>query len=132
MVTKFIPRLRDKRLLTEELINLLPSEQRISVDSAFPIWWYNLRKTGGLRLTEHGYNMLVNQLDIGHYDFAIDDPTEFNQHTILDLDRKMQMPYYIIYYNKGIPKSIVFFGSKEAVLANLYGSLEKFLDNYSP
>jgi hypothetical protein len=49
---------------------------------------------------------------------------------ILSLDRKLQMPYYIV-ATKGIPKSVVFFDSKEAVLANLYGDLEKFLDNYN-
>jgi hypothetical protein len=26
----------------------------------------------------------------------------------------------------------VFFGSKEAVMVNLYGNLEQFLDNYQP
>jgi hypothetical protein len=40
------------------------------------------------------------------------------------------MPYYIV-ATKGVPKAVVFFDSKEAVLANLYGDLEKFLDNYN-
>jgi hypothetical protein len=41
----------------------------------------------------------------------------------------MQMPYYIS-ATKGIPKKIVFFGSQEAVMVNLYGNLQQFLDNY--
>jgi len=131
MVAKFIPKIRDKRRLTEELINLLPIEQRPTVDTALPIWWHNLRKTGGLRLTDQGCNLLVNQLDVKYYDFNIDDPTEFTQHTILDLDRKMQMPYYI-HVVKGIPKKIILFGSQEAVVVHLYGNLQQFLDNYDP
>jgi hypothetical protein len=50
---------------------------------------------------------------------------------MLALDRKIQMPYYIS-ATKGIPKKIVFFGSREAVMINLYGDLQKFLDNYTP
>jgi len=121
---------RNKLKLTEQLVNQLPEEQRISVESARVSWWYNLRPTGGLRLTQLGWFALADTLDLEFYEYRIDDPMKFNQHTILDLDRKLQMPYYII-TTKGVPKSIVFFGSKEAVLANLYGSLEKFLDNYS-
>ena len=31
-----------------------------------------------------------------------------------------------------ISKKIVFFGSQEAVMVNLYGDLKKYLDNYQP
>jgi hypothetical protein len=121
---------RDKRQLTRELIALLPEEQRISVDSALPSWWFNLRKTGGLRLTKAGYDVFTKDLDLAHYEYAIDNPMLFNQQTILDLDRKMQMPYYI-HAVKGMPKKIIFFSSKEAVMINLYKNLQQFLDNYN-
>jgi hypothetical protein len=120
---------RNKHQLTKELIDLLPDEQRISVDSAIPAWWYNLRKNGGMRLTTTGYRVFVENLELEHYDYQISDPQEFNQHTILKLDRKLQTPYYI-HAVKGIPKKVVFFGSREAVMANLYRNLEQFLDNY--
>jgi len=122
---------RDKRKLTEELIALLPSEQRISLESAIPSWWFNLRRNGGMRLTAMGYQKFAKDLDLEHYSYSIDNPLLFNQHTILKLDRKMQMPYYI-HAVKGIPKEIVFFGSKEAVMVNLYQNLQQFLDNYEP
>ena len=84
-----------------------------------------------MRLTGPGHLAFVKDLELEHYEYAIDNPLLFNQQTILDLDRKMQMPYYIS-ATKGIPKKIVFFGSKEAVMVNLYGNLKKFLDNYEP
>lgn len=84
-----------------------------------------------MRLTGMGYMAFVNDLDLEHYEYTITDPMQFNQNMILDLDRKMQMPYYI-HAVKGIPKKIVFFGSKEAVMVNLYGNLKQFLDNYRP
>jgi hypothetical protein len=122
---------RDKTRLTQDLIDLLPNEQRISVASALPAWWFNLRRTGGMRLTSLGYHIFVEDLKLEHYSYVIDDPLHFTQQTILSLDRKMQMPYYI-HAVKGIPKQIVLFGSREAVMVNLYGNLQQFLDNYQP
>jgi len=120
---------RDKKKLTEQLIALLPEERRMSVDSAMPSWWFNLRKNGGMRLTGLGYATFVNDLELEHYNYAILDPLAFNQQLILKLDRKLQTPYYI-HAVKGVPKMVVFFGSREAVMANLYGNLQQFLDNY--
>jgi hypothetical protein len=121
---------RDKRKLTEELVPQLDTDLGITVKQAMRTWWFNIRKTGGMRLTGPGYQAFKEQLDLTYYEFAINDPTEFNQELILDLDRKIQMPYYIS-ATKGIPKKIVFFGSMEAVMVNLYGDLKKFLDNYT-
>jgi hypothetical protein len=125
---RYILDVRDKRKLTQELINLIPGDQQPTVESIFPVWWYNLRKNGGMRLTATGYTTLVNTLDLEHYEYTIDDPITFNQQTILDLDRKLQMPYYI-HAVKGVVRKIIFFGSKEAMMANLYGNLGRFLEN---
>lgn len=123
--------MRDKTRLTQDLLTLLPGERAMSVDSALPAWWFNLRRTGGMRLTRLGFETFVEQLDLEHYNYTIDDPVLFNKQTILTLDRKMQMPYYIDAV-KGIPKKICFFGNQEAVMVNLYGNLQQFLDNYRP
>lgn len=120
--------MRDKRQLTEQLIRLLPGNQQISLESAIGAWWFNLRKNGGMRLTTTGYTTFVQVLDLEHYEYSINDPVTFTQHTILDLDRKLQMPYYI-HVVKGVPKKIIFFGSCEAMMANLYGNLSRFLEN---
>lgn len=128
---KFILDVRDKRRLTEELVQQLDTDLGITVRQAMRTWWFNIRKTGGMRLTGPGYHAFREQLDLACYEFPISDPTEFTQQLILDLDRKIQMPYYIS-ATKGIPKKIVFFGSQEAVMVNLYGNLKKYLDNYQP
>ena len=121
--------MRNKQKLTEELVKQLDPDLGVTVKRAMHSWWFNIRKTGGMRLTSPGYQTFCEDLDLTRYEFAINDPHGFNQHTILDLDKKMQMPYYI-HAVKGIPKKIVFFGSREAVMVNLYGDLKKFLDNY--
>jgi hypothetical protein len=122
---------RDKHQLTQQLIDLLPEADCISLNSALSSWWFNIRRTGGMRLTGIGYQIFVNQLNLEHYAYSITDPLIFNKRLILKLDRKMQMPYYI-HAVKGIPKQVIFFGSREAVMANLYGNLEQFVDNYQP
>jgi hypothetical protein len=122
---------RDKLRLTEELVALLPEEDRVNLKFAMSAWWYNIRRSGGMRLTSVGYSAMTDILEMEHYSYSIDDPHIFNQQLILKLDRKMQMPYYIDTV-KGIPKRIVFFGSQEAVMVNLYGNLQQFLDNYRP
>jgi hypothetical protein len=121
---------RNKQKLTEELVKQLDLDLGVTVKRAMHSWWFNIRKNGGMRLTSPGYQIFCEDLDLTRYEFAIADPHDFNQHTILDLDKKMQMPYYI-HAVKGIPKKIVFFGSREAVMVNLYGDLKKFLDNYN-
>jgi hypothetical protein len=131
VVIRSILDVRDKQQLTEKLVNLLPENGRISIESALSIWWYNLRKNGGLRLTIIGFQTFVNDIELEHYEYSLENLQLFNQQTILDLDRKMQMPYYI-HVVKGVPKKIVFFGSREAVVINLYANLQQFLDNYRP
>jgi hypothetical protein len=131
LAIKFILDVRDKRKLTEELISLLPEEDRMSVSYAMTAWWFNIRRNGGMRLTGLGYNAFIDDLELEHYSYNIDNPLLFNQQTILKLDRKMQMPYFIE-AKKGIPKRIVFFGSREAMMVNLYSNLQQFLDNYQP
>jgi len=130
-VIRYIREVRDKPQLTRELVKQLDSDSGITVPHAMRSWWFNLRKNGGMRLTSAGYNVFTNELDIARYEWNIPDPMAFTQRVILALDRKIQMPYYIVTI-KGIPKKIVFFGNREAVMINLYGNLQQFLDNYQP
>ena len=123
--------MRDKLALTRELVAQLPEDDRIGVNDARRSWWFNFRANGGMRLTGQGYHAFRILLDLAYYEFEIRDPMMFNQRMILSMDRKLQTPYYISAV-KGIPKKVVFFGSKEAVMTNLYGDLKKFLDNYEP
>ncbi len=55
------------------------------------------------------------------------DPKKINKKTILELDRKLQWPYYI----DTKKRQIIFFSSREAMLATLYGDLGSFLKQYS-
>ncbi len=123
--------MRDKLTLTQQLVQNLSTDSAVSVATAMSTWWFNRRKTGGMRLTGPGYAVFVQQLDLVAYEFDVNNPHDLNQRRLLDLDRKLQMPYYI-HTVKGIPKKIIMFGSHEAVWVKLYGNLQQFLDNYRP
>ena len=121
---------RDKRLLTQTLVDLLDPQLGITFETAYATWWHNLRKNGGMRLTKDGYLIFSNLLTIDHYNFNVE-PFDVNSKLIIAMDRQLQHPYYIV-TKKMMPVQIVFFSSKEAMMANLYGDIKKFIDNYWP
>lgn len=120
--------MRDKKKLTEALLAQLDPELGITFDDAYTAWWHNLRAGGGLRLTETGYLSFSKLLKLESYDFNLE-PFDLNSKLIIAMDRKLQQPYYIV-TKKMMPIKIVFFGSREAMIANLYGDIKKFIDNY--
>lgn len=87
------------------------------------IIWQNPRKKdiGGMRLTDEGFDILTNRMEIKSYDIGF--PKEFtltNQTTIW-LDHFIDGPYYIT------KKSIVVFKEKTAVQLVLFsGDVQKF------
>lgn len=121
--------MRDKIELTRQLVAKLP-EDEWTFEQARTAWWYNIRDGGGMRLTFEGYRTFVKDLELTHYEFEIPATAKFTYGTILALDHRLQTPYYIVQEKHRFTK-LVFFGSKEAVLVNLYGDLEKFLANYN-
>lgn len=121
--------MRDKLKLTAQLIDQLPDQYKVSVEKARMGWWFNIGNRGGLRLTALGFKVFTEQLELKFYPYKITDEMTFTQQTVLDLDRRLQNPYYIV-TKKGFPMDVIFFGSKEAMLVNLYGNLDKFLNAY--
>jgi hypothetical protein len=120
-----------RRQLTESLVAQLDPELGIDLLTANKTWWHNIRSTGGLRLTHAGYLVFGRVLDLAHYTFDITDPKSMTSDRLLEMDRKIQSPYYIM-TKQMIPKQIIIFGSAEAVMINLYGDFKRWLDNYRP
>jgi hypothetical protein len=117
--------MRDKIKLTQQLLSALPPDNQISFDDAYNSWWHTKKPNSGLRLTKEGYQVFCNDLKITEYVFESTKP--FKLKDLLLLDQRLTSPYWLG-GKKNI--SISFFGSKEAMLIQLYGDLEKFLKNY--
>jgi hypothetical protein len=114
-----------KHKLTLRLIELLPEDHRITLEEAMVLWYTNIRNNGGFRLTMNGYQAM-KILGLESWSVPLTDiKITMDKALLLDLDRKLTYPYFIDYKKK----EIVFYSSKEAMMATMYGSIKNWLDN---
>ena len=114
-----------KHKLTKRLIELLPEDHRLSIEEAMVLWYTNIRNNGGFRLTQNGFQVMKI---LGLESWAVpltDIKITMDKSLLLSLDRKLTYPYFIDYKNK----QIIFYSSREAVMATMYGSIKNWLDN---
>lgn len=109
--------------ITQHLLDLLVPGHGIDLDTARRTWYRNIRHDGGMRLTELGWQMLQG-LGLEHHRIDIDVKAFRKQH-LLELDRKVQYPYYIDVRNR----QLVLFSSSEAMMAALFGDISAWLDS---
>lgn len=118
---------KNKQQLTKTLIELLPDDHKLSLNEALVHWYCNVRSSGGLRLTLNGYHAFKI---LGLESWAIpltDLKATISKPILLELDRKMQYPYYIDFKNK----KLILYSSREAMMVSLHSSLANFLKNHS-
>jgi hypothetical protein len=114
-----------KHKLTLRLIELLPEDHRITLEEAMVLWYTNIRNNGGFRLTLNGYQAM-KILALESWSVPLNDiKITMDKNLLLALDRKLTYPYFIDYKKK----EIIFYSSKEAVMATMYGSIKNWLDN---
>ena len=60
-------------------------------------WWQSHRSKdiGGLRLSEEGFDYLVNELELRSYEVPFTEPIDLSPQTIIFFDRTMDFPYYL-------------------------------------
>jgi hypothetical protein len=110
-----------RREVTQAVIDLLPGT--VDLDEAMRTWYYNLRSSGGFRLTQAGYQALCSaavnswSIDIKFRDFT--------KPALLALDRRLRWPYYI----DTRQKKLVLFSSRDAMMATLYGDIKLWIDS---
>ena len=114
-----------KHKLTKRLIELLPEDHRISIEEAMVLWYTNIRNNGGFRLTQNGL-LAMKILGLESWSVPLNDiKITMDKNLLLSLDRKLTWPYFIDYKKK----EIIFYSSREAVMATMYGSIKNWLDN---
>ena len=114
-----------KHKLTKRLIELLPEDHQLSIEEAMILWYTNIRNNGGFRLTQNGFQVM-KILGLESWSVPLNDiKITMDKNLLLSLDRKLTWPYFIDYKKK----EIVFYSSKEAVMATMYGSIKNWLDN---
>jgi len=93
-----------------------------NVKQYMPLWWQNTRSkgSGGLRLTEEGYNIL-QQIDLATYDIPYPKDMPLTTQVIIFLDQFIDCPYYLT------NRSITVTNEKKAVELTLFsGDLRKY------
>ena len=114
-----------KHKLTKRLVELLPEDHRISLEEAMIVWYTNFRNNGGFRLTQNGLQ-IMKILGLESWSVELDDiKITMDKTMLLALDRKLTYPYFIDYKKK----AIIFYSSKEAVMATMYSSIKNWLDH---
>jgi len=120
--------------IVQRLLVDIPDALREPEDRAMITWWANIRRDGGLRLTHHGYEIMHDVLKLESWVLDLSDGNEprssrsrMTKKIILDLDRKLEWPYYLDFNARKKRRRIVFFGSREAMMAAMYGDLECWL-----
>jgi hypothetical protein len=126
--------MRNRKLeIVTRLRDDIPEDFQESIDQAMITWWTNIRPEGGLRLTKHGYEIMHDILKLESWEWMLPDDSNgawrsrINKRAVLDLDRKLQWPYFIDINPRKKRRRIVFFSSREAMMATMYGDLQKWL-----
>jgi hypothetical protein len=114
----------DKQELTKKFMDQLelPKDDK-NFRKHYTLWWANPRKSKpkSLRLTDVGYKMLKEQIQLKSYEIAFTEDTEWTAQLILHLDKFLESPYYLD------RKTIMVFREKTAVELMLFsGDLQKF------
>ena len=116
----------NKALITQEVLNQLKPTADLDHGIAMQRWWVNLRETGGLRLTDLGREVFSSV--VGYESFEFETSAEIlTGRNLVSLDRKMSAPYHLQKNRK--TAVLTMFGSREAMMASLYGDIQKFIDN---
>ena len=110
-----------RRDIVARVLDLARSD--ITVDQAEKIWFYDLRRTGGLRLTRLGFDAMT-RAGLQHWPISID-WSRMTKRTILEMNRRIEWPYYI----RPKPPELILFSDREAVMASLYGDISRWLSS---
>lgn len=108
-----------KREITETILSLL--DHVMDVDTAMRTWYQNIRRQGGMRLTESGRTALM-AANLQNWSLEIE-PRTITKSMLIEMDRKIPWPYYIDTRRK----KLILFSSRDAMMMSIYGDLEKWI-----
>jgi hypothetical protein len=109
--------------LVKKVLSLLPAE--LDVHDATKTWFYDIRKSGGFRLTDRGLEAL-RMAGLQSWTVPLGG-TKLTKQLILDMNRRIEWPYYI----STKPPCLILFSDRDAVMAQLYGDLTQWIANLS-
>jgi hypothetical protein len=119
-----------KEIITEAVVNQLPTEFVVSKEDALKTWWFTGQSSDVLRLSENGdVNFRIAQIEFYQYEFIPKAEDTYHSYMI-DLGKKMRCPYFLGVNKVEGKKSkpyIRLYDSKIAMMVSLYGNLDSYL-----
>jgi hypothetical protein len=119
-----------KEIITEAVVNQLPTEFVVSKEDALKTWWFTGQSSDVLRLSENGdVNFRIAQIEFYQYEFTPKAEDTYHSYMI-DLGKKMRCPYFLGVNKVEGKKSkpyIRLYDSKIAMMVSLYGNLDSYL-----
>jgi hypothetical protein len=98
--------------------------ETMSLETVQLQWWHDSRADGGWRLSWTGLVDLTDVLHIESWDFDFA-TREIQPWMLLKLKKNVSVPYYITDNRKHTRITVL--DSKQAVMINLYGQVEKWI-----
>lgn len=73
------------------------SLNEVALKEYIPLWWQNTRAkdTGGLRLTDEGLRMVMEDIQLSTYDIPYPPNFDLTTQVLIFLDKFIDCPYYI-------------------------------------
>jgi hypothetical protein len=95
----------------------------LTVAEYMPLWWKNTRtkNSGGLRLTDAGFEFIKEELDLTTYDIPYPRDFQLTTNTIIWMDAFIDCPYYLA------SNGIIVTDEKKAMELHLFsGDIRKY------
>ena len=109
--------------LTRQILAELGPAQDITMDQAITQWWVHSKPTG-LRLTQAGHDMFSRSALMVRQDFVLPEHS-MNARKLITLDRYLTCAYCLRRQRRDYVLTL--FGSREAMMAALYGDIDRFI-----
>jgi hypothetical protein len=99
------------------------------INKLYKLYWFTGRSTKNLRLTEEG-KKAFDMLDLEFFEFHLNTTTERYSYHIINIGKKLKTPFYIGFRNRYYKSAYIrVYDSKIAMLINLYGSFDEYLNS---
>jgi hypothetical protein len=116
----------DKEKIIEAILPHVPPTEIATQDYAMKTWWKNIRRSGGLGLTQFG-DHIFRSSGIEHWDFDWGEASMLgNIGASIALDRRMPCPYY--FYSDKKRRVVRLYDSRVATLVALHGDFTAYIN----
>lgn len=116
---------KNRNAITRKILGIvMPDYSDEMLDNSLLTWWVNIRSTGGLGLTDVGYQAFT-KADLENYTFFIDKATPSLHIYAVEIDRKIPSPYYLRYIKRD--RYITVYDTRVATMIQLYGSVHDYI-----